>query len=189
MFLLLFLGFFFSFMLWAIILPENISSSLFSIQYQTINSLNSEITGNAIMSSYGVAIFLNNLKVLLFCIIFSFLYGAGAIFILAWNASVGGAFVGEFIKTRLLVYSSPHSVLLGLTRYLPHGILEMAAYFVGALAGGIISVAIIRRDFSNKNFLRILFDSSELIIIAVVLLFISTVVEIYITPNLIAIIS
>ncbi len=189
MFMVLFFGFFFSFTLWALILPENVSSSLFSIQYQTINTLNSEITGNAIMTSYGVSIFLNNLKVLLFCIIFSFLYGAGAIFILTWNASVGGAFVGEFIKTRLLVYSSGHSILLGLIRYLPHGLLEMTAYFIGILAGGIISVAVIRKDFSNKNFIRILFDSSELIIIAIFILFIATIVEIYITPNLVALIS
>ena len=189
MFMLLFLGFFTSFTLWSLLLPENIANNLFSVQYLTIGNLNSAITGNVVLSEYTMAIFFNNIKVLIFTLLFSFLYGAGAIFILTWNASVGGAFVGSFIKTRLLAYSGPHSVLLGMTRYLPHGILEMAAYFIGALAGGIISVAIIRRDFVSKQFFRIIFDASELIIIAILILFIATLVEVYLTPNLVTLIS
>ena len=42
-------------------------------------------------------IFINNMGVLFLCIIFSFLYGAGAIFILTWNASVIAAAIGSFI--------------------------------------------------------------------------------------------
>ena len=33
-----------------------------------------------------------------------------------------------------------------------HGIIEIAAYFVGALAGGILSVAIIKHDIRTKYF-------------------------------------
>ncbi|MBW3012679.1 stage II sporulation protein M [Candidatus Woesearchaeota archaeon] len=186
----LFLGFFISFTLWALILPETTTNTLFSTQFHTINNLNAHVTGNAsLYSKYIVSIFFNNIKVLIFCIFFSFLYGAGAIFILTWNASVGGAFIGNFIKTKLIAYGGLHAIALGLVRYMPHGVLEMAAYFVGALAGGIISVAIIRHDLGSKHFFKIIFDSSELIGIAVAMLFVATLVEVFVTPNLVAILG
>ncbi|MCK4669904.1 MAG: stage II sporulation protein M [Nanoarchaeota archaeon] len=187
LFVFLFLGCFAAFTLWAVLLPENVVNSLFSVQHQTISNLNASVaSGSAIYPKYIASIFFNNVKVLIFCILFSFLYGAGAIFILAWNASVGGAFIGNFIRTKLLAYSSVHAIGLGLVRYLPHGVLEMGAYFVGALAGGIISVAVIRHDFGSKKFFKIIFDSSELIMIALLLLFLATLVEVFITPSLVA---
>ncbi len=189
LFMMLFLGFLFSYSFWALVLPDHITQTLFSVQYQTISNLNSAVSGSAVSAQYAGTIFINNLKVLFFCILFSFLYGAGAIFILTWNASVGGAFIGNFVKTKLLSYSSAHAITLGLVRYLPHGIPEMAGYFVGALAGGIISVAIIRKDFGSRNFFKIIFDSTELIIIAVLLLGLGTIIEVWITPNLVNLLS
>ena len=186
----MFLGFFASFTLWAVLLPEQTANTLFSTQFHTISNLNAHVTGGAAMySKYIFSIFFNNIKVLIFCIFFSFLYGAGAIFILTWNASVGGAFIGNFIKTKLVAYSGLHALALGLVRYMPHGILEMGAYFVGALAGGIISVAIIRHDLGSKKFFKIVFDSTELVAIAVAMLFVATLVEVFVTPNLVAILS
>ncbi len=38
---------------------------------------------------------------MIFCLLFAFLYGVGAIFILVWNASVLGAAIGVFAKTQL----------------------------------------------------------------------------------------
>lgn len=189
-FVLLFLGFFASFTLWAILLPDNLASTLFSVQHQTISNLNASVaSGSALYPKYISSIFFNNVKVLIFCILFSFLYGAGAIFILVWNASVGGAFIGNFIKTKLLTHSSMHAMTLGIVRYMPHGVLEMAAYFVGALAGGIISVAVIKHDFGSKRFFRIIFDSSELIMIALLMLFLAALIEVFITPSLVNILT
>ena len=78
---------------------------------------------------------------------------------------------------------------LGFIRYLPHGIIEMAAYFVGGLAGCIISVAVIRHDLGSKKFFKILFDSSELLLIAVILLIIGGLVEVFVTPALVSFFS
>ncbi|MBW3010617.1 stage II sporulation protein M [Candidatus Woesearchaeota archaeon] len=190
LFVFLFLGFFAAFTLWALLLPENLANTLFSTQYDTISNLNAAVaSGSAIYPKYITSIFFNNVKVLIFCILFSFLYGAGAIFILVWNASVGGAFIGSFIRTKLLSYTSIHAVGLGFVRYMPHGVLEMAAYFVGALAGGIISVAVIKHDFGSKKFFKIIFDSSELIMIALLMLFLATLVEVFITPSLVTLLG
>ncbi len=191
-FVMLFLGFFISFVLWYVFLPAGTTEIVFSVQTETIRNING-VTGRAI-DPVGpiVKIFLNNARVLALCILFSFLWGAGAIFILTWNASVGGAFIGNFIRTRLSAFGDGASIMnyfqvssLGLIRYLPHGVLEMGAYFVGGLAGGIISVSIIRKDYKTPKFEKILFDASDLILIAIAILLVAAFVEVFITPGLV----
>ena len=91
--------------LWYVILPTSIHQNLFSIQTHTIETINYQVTGNAINAG-GVflKIFLNNIRVLTFCLLFSFFYGVGAIFILTWNASVIGVAIGNFIRSNVSKY-------------------------------------------------------------------------------------
>jgi len=189
---LLFIGITIAFAFWYVVLPAETSSSVFKIQTQTIASLNQQVTGSIAKFNLLNRIFLNNVKVLIFCILFSFIYGSGAIFILAWNASVIGAAAGNFIRTHLAQYAGAiglekvagyfYASSLSVLRYSLHGIPEVAAYFVAGLAGGILSVAIIKRDFGTKSFERILLDSSDLILIAVFMLFIAALIEVFVTP-------
>jgi len=137
-------------------------------------------------------IFFNNFKVMLFCLFFSFFYGAGAIFILTWNASVIGAAVGSFVKEKLaaLALSAGSTNIfhyfqffsLGLARYAIHGIPEIAAYFIAGLAGGIISVAMVNRDLDSNKFHIILKDALELSLIAILILVVAAFMEVYLTP-------
>ena len=53
---------------------------------------------------------------------------------------------------------------VGLVRYLIHGIPEILAYFVGALAGGIISFGIIKKDFKGSKIEKIILDSADLLL-------------------------
>ena len=69
-------------------------------------------------------------------------------------------------------------------RYMIHGIPEIVAYFIVALAGGIISVAVINHDLAGKNFKRIMNDSLILTVLAVLVLFIAALLEVYLTPAL-----
>ena len=73
-------------------------------------------------------------------------------------------------------------VSLSLLRYSLHGIPEILAYFVSGLAGGILSVAIIRKDFSYKRMEKIMLDFSNLVILAIVIVLIAGVLEVYVTP-------
>jgi uncharacterized membrane protein SpoIIM required for sporulation len=125
-----------------------------------------------------VNIFANNIFVLIFTLVFSLIFGAGAIFILAWNASVISAAIGIFSKSSLA------NLPLGLARYMIHGIPEIGSYFAAALAGGIVSVAIIKHDANSEKFWTVLQDSLNLIIFAVVLLFIAALIEVFVTPAL-----
>lgn len=136
--------------------------------------------------------FFNNLQVLSLSIIFSFVFGAGAIFILTWNASVIGAAIGNFIRGNIEVLEATggFSVLcaqfflynFGFLRYVIHGIPEILAYFVGALAGGVIAIAVIRHDFLSNKFEKVVLDSADLILIAIGLLFVAGLLEVFVTP-------
>jgi uncharacterized membrane protein SpoIIM required for sporulation len=128
-----------------------------------------------------------------FCILFSFIYGSGAIFILAWNASVIGTAIGNFVRTGLAASAAAIGAGFGITHYLQvislglfkysiHGIPEILAYFTAGLAGGIISVAVIRHDMKTRKFEHILLDSADLLIISIVLLVVAAFLEVYVTP-------
>ncbi|MEA3514143.1 MAG: stage II sporulation protein M [Nanoarchaeota archaeon] len=178
--------------LWYVFAPASMVQDLFAAQIKTIAGIS--ITGHATNSlSLFIKIFYNNIKVLIFCIIFSCIYGSGAIFILTWNASVIGAAIGYYIRTKLAVISSYTgwdymvsyfgTFSIGLLKYVIHGIPEILAYFIGGLAGGIISVGIMKKEFiSSRKFPNLLWDASNLIIIAIVITFIAAILEVYVTP-------
>jgi len=185
----LFLGFVLSYLLWYIFLPQDMTNVLFQVQLRDIRrieSLSYGATGNAIdlLSTFG-KIFFNNLRVMLFSLLFSFFYGFGAIFILTWNASVIGAAIGGFVRSAISG-NILSVIVLGIARYMVHGIPEIFAYFMAGLAGGIVSVAIIRHDFGSNKFKHVLIDSLDLIIGAIVMLVIAALLEVFVTPVLFA---
>jgi len=190
-FLWLFVGFVVAFSFWGILLS---SDDLFKAQIETYCLINrptniegcvtqyTENSANSISSSFGsppssvFVIFFNNIYVLISTLLFSLIFGAGVIFILAWNATVIAAAVGIFTNSQL------SSIPFGLLRYLLHGIPEIASYFVVALAGGIVSAAVIKHEFNTPKFWEVIRDSLSLIVISVLVLFIAALLEVYITP-------
>jgi|TARA_B100002003_G_scaffold249088_1_gene284471 uncharacterized membrane protein SpoIIM required for sporulation len=182
----LFLGIVASVSFWYVVLPTSLQSTLFVVQSNTIQAINQHVTGNAISTSnIFFKIFVNNFKVLLFCLLFSFFYGSGAIFILTWNASVIGVAIGNFISSNISQFSTYFTVVpLALMRYMTHGLFEVGAYFAAGLAGGIISIAVIRHDFGTQRFSHVLLDSIDLVIVSLILLLFAAIIEVFITPVL-----
>lgn len=189
-FLWLFTGFVIGFSFWYILLPTTDSLDQQLNTYCQINRPNDvEACATSFTNSRESAIipfatnkermfliFANNIYVLIFTLVFSLLFGAGVIFVLAWNASVIAAAIAIFSRSDL------NFLPVALLRYFVHGIPEIGSYFVAALAGGIISFAIIRRDIGTERFWKVLQDSLNLIILSVILLFISALVEVFVTP-------
>jgi len=201
----LFLGYVIAFSLMFTLMSPEVSTSNFKIQTETycqVNSFDVEncvrdntittnthsaISGNAIGQAIAfkegmsrVAMILsNNFYVFLFTLLFSLLFGAGAIFILAWNASVIATAIGIYAKGFV------HGIPSGFVRYMIHGIPEISAYFIVALAGGILSVAVINREFGREKFVRILQDSLDLIILGLIVLIVSAFMEVFLTPILV----
>lgn len=194
-FLWLFLGFIVAFSVMYVVSPNGQAN--FSAQIETFCLINRPSSFDECVSQYGIgetpepaitgdvtaqgkvfSIFSNNVYVLIFTILFSLIFGAGAIFILAWNATVISAAIGIFIKSELT------HLPIGILRYMIHGFPEVAAYFVAALAGGILSVAVIRHDFRSEKFWTIMEDVLTLVIIAMATLMIAALIEVFITPKL-----
>jgi len=148
-------------------LPETLSQSLFKDQINQIDI----IRGMASLGGTFQGIVINNLGVLLLSFVFSFLFGAGAIFILSWNASVLSTAIGMTAKSIGGFKAIPLAVL----GYFPHGSLEILAYFIGGIAGGLVSVALTKRK--TEKFWFVVKDSVELMAASVILLFVAGAIE------------
>ncbi|MEM0333329.1 MAG: hypothetical protein QXX30_02595, partial [Candidatus Aenigmatarchaeota archaeon] len=94
---------------------------------------------------------------------------AGAIFKLTWNASILSTAIGITAKAIGGLYAIPLAVMV----YFPHGSLEILAYFLGAIAGGIASNTIIR----NKLGKSIIWDVAFLLSLATLLLLLGATIE------------
>ncbi|MBI2075688.1 MAG: stage II sporulation protein M [Candidatus Aenigmarchaeota archaeon] len=131
----------------------------FSLQAETLRGFSGLASGSGAFSTF----FVNNSQVMLLMFILSTMFGAGAIFILAWNASVIGVYAGNFMQAGLDKGALLYGVPLSLSSIALHGIPEILAYFVAGLAGGILSVGIIRERFMSKEFKKIFKDSAILL--------------------------
>ncbi len=188
-FMWLFFGFVVAYSFWNIILQD---ANLLNFQIQTYCQINSpgdvmgcveqyssgkiNLTGASISGIRFLSIIENNVYVMIFTLIFSLIFGAGALFILVWNASVIAAAIGIFTKYNL------SEIPLGIARYAIHGLPEIAAYFITALAGGIFGVGLIRHGIKDKKFLKVLENVIILIFLALLILVIAALIEVYITP-------
>jgi len=195
-FVYMFLGMVIAFSFWFIALPAGTVSSLFSVQMSTIHAINNNVqqiaAGNVVnIASYYTAVLGNNIKVLAFVLLFSFIYGAGAIFILTWNASVVAVAIGNAFRRVISSAAAAGNVgvgtyfsafSLGLMRYMIHGIPEIGAYFIGGLAGGMISVAVLKHTFMDEKFKRVMFDSLNLVLFAVGMLVVAALLESFVSP-------
>lgn len=149
------------------LLPESTVEKIFNDQISEINA----IRGSFAFGDTLLKIVTNNVSVLILSFLFSFLFGAGAIFILAWNASILATAIGLAAKSIGGFKALPLAVLM----FFPHGSLEIMAYFIGAIAGGFVSVAVTRRK--SKNFWVVVKNSFNLMVISILLLILAGFIE------------
>jgi len=150
-----------------LLLPSTVVEKLFSDQVDAIKL----IRGSATFFGSFETIFINNAGVLFIAFLLSFIFGAGAVFILTWNATILSTAIGLTAKSIGGVVALPFAIFF----YFPHGSLEILAYFIGSMAGGIVSAAITRRHM--KELKTVLKDSFVLLGIAVFILFIAALIE------------
>ncbi|NYZ80119.1 stage II sporulation protein M, partial [Candidatus Micrarchaeota archaeon] len=149
------------------------------------------ITGNAIAFNPDfMTILINNLTVLALAILFSLILGAGAVFLISWNATVIGVLIAKVAETPE-IYGSVNlgsplmnyvaALPITLLRILPHGIFEFGGYFFGAVAGGILSVSLMKMHWESFSKLRLrqsFKDALIYFVISLALIVVGAVVEV-----------
>ena len=164
---------------WYSVLPSDVAHSAFDNEIDEISAIAYTVnqtdpaTGNLIRPDFFSLLFSHNMQVLALMLLFSLLYGVGSLYLLIWNASVIGIFIAQRMAEQG-IFSGLFGSFLGL---IPHGIFELSAYFVASIAGGVFSVAIMRRHLERPELKSVLFDSFVLVLIAIALLFLGAIVE------------
>jgi uncharacterized membrane protein SpoIIM required for sporulation len=178
LFTLFFIGNFIIVFLAAIGMPKDFVNAAFSQQLADIAAIGATVSGAvtaaAISSGVLKMIIFNNLRVMLIAFGLSFLIGTGALFILSWNASILAIYLGNFVRAGLY-----HDFLLQTAGILPHAPVEILAYFLAGIAGGILSAGAIREKMRSPEFKLIFRDSLLLLGLSIVAVLAGAMLEVY----------
>jgi hypothetical protein len=147
-----------------LILPTEIAERSFQTQIDEIKA----IRGYFWFENTFKTIFINNIGVLIISFLFSFIYGSGATLVLAWNASILATASSILAKNLGGFYNLP----IALLTYMPHGSIEIVAYFLAAIAGGIASYHI-----TKGGKLKELQDSVFLLALGIVFILFGALIE------------
>ncbi len=167
----IFIGIMLTISFWYVLLPENMINTMFQHQNVVISRVSGYIVNKEIFGT----IFMNNFRVLLLSFLLSFLFGTGALFIISWNASVVGVFLGKLGREALDfgIHKVIASIILGAGSIVLHGVPEVLAYFVAGISGGILSIGIFKKKYTRE----ILEDSLFFFLIAVFLIIVAAFIE------------
>jgi uncharacterized membrane protein SpoIIM required for sporulation len=176
LFSLFFLGVFLSLFIISTLSDEVYVKYMFEDQLNEISRVTSMAgsSGSFIASEMIQIIIENNLRVMGLSFILSFLIGSGALIILAWNASILALYLSSFLRKGLMEEFLVRSISL-----IPHAPIEIVAYFLAGIAGGILSAGIIREKMFSKEFFLVLRDSLILLGLAIVAIFIGAFIEVF----------
>jgi len=179
-----FLGVTFSFIISSFVFPE----SFFTVQIEVIEGIRGasirgasvdatgQMLGNAIISNLFERIITNNVWVFFLTFVVSFLFSAGMVFVLVWNASVLGVFLAKASESVLEI----HMVALS---YLPHGLIEIAAYTLSGISGALLSYQFsyfyTTKDYKKETFFRVVKDSATLVILGLICLLVAGIIEVF----------
>lgn len=157
----LFFGMALEYMLLFAVLPPALSDAAFSNQIALLGP-----AGQFGLPKLFAAILGNNLMILIIAFALSVFFGAGSIFVLSYNASIAGVLYGSAFRTML--WGTP-ALAANLILFLPHTILEILAYLLAAVGGGILV-----RGLSREN----IRDSAVLFVISLMILILAAWIEV-----------
>ena len=130
-------------------------------------------------TSQFLAVLESNLLTLLLLFGLSFFYGAGAIFLIVLNASVFAAFV-LYVLDAIAKIGTIWSVL-GV--FMIHTLPEITGFLLAAIAGGVVSQAIVHEKFRSQAFKNVVRDALVLVVIACAFIVVGAALEVYVTTQ------
>lgn len=151
------------FLLVFLVAPENLSvqvsqfaSELQAMGVQTISgtSIQTVVTGRATGLGGFVSIALHNLIVFSLILAVSAIISSSGAFILTWNASVLGTFLGLLAKklSGFELLTGNQDIVTPLA-YLPHSAFEMTGFIIAGISGSLISAAVYREHFDRETWI------------------------------------
>lgn len=177
-----FFGMFLVFTFFSTIMPALATNVLFREQLSIIGGP----AGGAVFSSgLFASLFANNVKILLLCFSVSLVMGNGAIFLIAWNASVWGTIFGVIARTGALAMGKNPFIylLLILISVLPHVILEIGSYIFATISGTQLSEGILKEKFGSSSFRNMMMINAVILLMAIIVLFLGAMVETFVLNN------
>ncbi len=126
-------------------------------------------------------IIMHNLGVLVIAFILSLFYGAGALFLITLNASIFASALVYAVRTNLPAsgFVSIYSfTLCNLGIMFLHMIPEVAGYLLAAIAGGVLSHAVIREKMGSPGFKSVLVDSIIIFLMSIGFIILAGILEI-----------
>lgn len=178
-YIFMFLGIFFAYSFVALLLPEQSIGKFFGVQLRSTG-----ISGFASFNSIFLGLLLNNILVFVICFVLSLVYGAGSVLFLTWNASVWGTTFSYFVRQS---YSQSGNLLAEFAKsivpFLPHMTTEALSYLSAAIAGGVVSKAVLREKLFSKKFHHIITDALMILLIGFVLVLIAGFIEVKVYWN------
>lgn len=187
-YIMLFLGMIFAFSFFALVLPSLASNYIFANQLAIMfgGKTGAAVTGHAVFSqALFNSIFSNNLMVMALILVTGVLFGDGAIFLIAWNASVWGTIFGNTAKAAAVSVGNNPYIYFSLVflSVLPHMLLEAIAYFIAASVAGISSHTLVRKNIGKENLKHTFKNLFFITLIAVLILAFASAIEVYALKN------
>lgn len=155
------------------------SPETFSTQVSVIEERSTvEIIGYATQADVTfLSIFLNNMLVYTIILLTAALLGSSGAFILAWNASVLGIFLGSL--TSYLYEYNLSTIFTGTSEtptplaFLPHATVEMLGFIIAGIVGTLISASI----YNSETRKEIWKDYAHLVILGASLILFAALIE------------
>jgi uncharacterized membrane protein SpoIIM required for sporulation len=128
----------------------------------------------------------NNLLVFFLCFFLSLAAGNGAIFIIAWNASVWGTIFGNLAKVAAMTSGQSAIFLLGtiLLTVLPHVVLEIIGYISSVSAGTTISDGLVKEKYGSPALYNILRRNLWMLSFGLCAVALGALVEVFVLLNI-----
>ncbi|MFC1754561.1 stage II sporulation protein M [Thermoproteota archaeon] len=123
----------------------------------------------------------NNLLFVMVCFVLSLFYGASAIFLLILNASVFASFMNFLLRNLASDWLASVKIFLF---FLIHLIPEVAGFLLAAIAGGVVSKAVVSEKKGTKEFKNVIKDATLMLLIAFAFIVVGAILEVYVTTNL-----
>ena len=149
---------------------------------EQLKVLGDQVTKNVVQNydvpkfTHSFGLFATNIGVAVIFFVLSFFYGAGSIFLVVWNASIFVTFI--IVTIRNISQGMNHSLaLLGI--FSLYIVPEIAGFLLAAIAGGVVSKAVVVEDFLSKEFKNVVRDAVVLLFLSFALLLLAAVLESY----------